>query len=824
MKKYQILLVYLTLIPGITSYSQQVSLETAQKVASHFITFNMPPDGAAKQESFQLTDCYTKSQDEQEVYFVFKLSPKGFIIISGDYRAVPILAYSFHNNYYPHNLSPALQAWMEAYSNQLTSVISEDNPDQAEANELWTYYLNGSFSERSMTSKDSGVDPMIRSIWEQGKKYNDSCPEHPDGPGGHCYAGCVAISLAQIMFYYRFPDIGVGSNTYTIFYSDTVSVDFSKSSFRWTEMVNYIFGLRNPAVADLIFKAGASINTDYTPYGSGSYPFLCPDALINYFKYDSSAVHYYRSDTLIDWKDTLLNNLDNLQPVLYSGGSWPVRHSFVCDGYEDTSYFHFNFGWWDGSGNGFYYLDDITPFHYDFTAMQNAVFNIYPSGNYPPYASGFDTLTTPRGTFEDGSGPLAYLENTDAYWLIAPEEEAQIMLYFDRFETHPGDIVTVYDGDNPNADILGIFSGDNIPYTINSTSNRMLIHFLSDDVENAQGWYAHYITLDQAFCQSLSEYTDTAGYIHDGSGIYYDYMNLTDCYWLINPQGNFYDSVSGITLKLIDFASEEDIDILTVFDGPTTNSPVLDQVSGNDYPEKISSTSNQMLLQFQSNENTTNTGFIARYSIRLPIYCDDTSIMSTNTGILTDGSGVKKYSNNSDCYWLIQPENYSDTIFLNFTEFDLEYGYDWIEIIDPNAYPPNILGHYTGDQAPSEIRADHGAMLIHFYSDLSIAKTGWEAEYSIGSHGIPEKVFLEDLTVWPNPASESFIIDINSLRQLRVYYELIDLTGSVLAEGNDQLGKGFNSIEVNCRAIPAGLYVLKVRCEGAVLFKKVIIQ
>jgi hypothetical protein len=42
MKKYQILLVYLTLIIGITSYSQQVSLETAQKVASHFITFNTP--------------------------------------------------------------------------------------------------------------------------------------------------------------------------------------------------------------------------------------------------------------------------------------------------------------------------------------------------------------------------------------------------------------------------------------------------------------------------------------------------------------------------------------------------------------------------------------------------------------------------------------------------------------------------------------------------------------------------------------------------------------------------------------------------------------
>ena len=91
MKKHQLLIVFLTLILGITSYSQQVSLETAQKVASHFIISKMLLDGPSKQESFQVTDCFIKSQDEQAVYFVFNLSPKGFIIISGDYRTVPIL-------------------------------------------------------------------------------------------------------------------------------------------------------------------------------------------------------------------------------------------------------------------------------------------------------------------------------------------------------------------------------------------------------------------------------------------------------------------------------------------------------------------------------------------------------------------------------------------------------------------------------------------------------------------------------------------------------------------------------------------------------------
>ena len=41
------------------------------------------------------------------------------------------------------------------------------------------------------------------------------CPADQDGPGANVYAGCVAISMAQVMYYWRYPEVGFGSHGYT---------------------------------------------------------------------------------------------------------------------------------------------------------------------------------------------------------------------------------------------------------------------------------------------------------------------------------------------------------------------------------------------------------------------------------------------------------------------------------------------------------------------------------------------------------------------------------------------------------------------------------
>ena len=52
-------------------------------------------------------------------------------------------------------------------------------------------------------------------------------------------------------------------------------------------------------------------------------------------------------------------------------------HAFICDGYQGTDYFHFNWGW-SGSNDGYYRLSLLDPSSYDFSYSQGAVFGVQP--------------------------------------------------------------------------------------------------------------------------------------------------------------------------------------------------------------------------------------------------------------------------------------------------------------------------------------------------------------------------------------------------------------------------------------------------------------
>ena len=63
-------------------------------------------------------------------------------------------------------------------------------------------------------------------------------------------------------------------------------------------------------------------------------------------------------------------------PVYYSGFSNSGGHAFVCDGYDDSDLFHFNWGW-GGSSDGYFVIDEI-----DYAGWAHAVFNYVPSDVY----------------------------------------------------------------------------------------------------------------------------------------------------------------------------------------------------------------------------------------------------------------------------------------------------------------------------------------------------------------------------------------------------------------------------------------------------------
>ena len=80
-----------------TSYPQQVEMHDALDVANKFIEFNRKGSTSPDGLDFSIINSSVRSHNHSSVYYVFQMEPEGFIIISGDFRAIPILAFSFNS-------------------------------------------------------------------------------------------------------------------------------------------------------------------------------------------------------------------------------------------------------------------------------------------------------------------------------------------------------------------------------------------------------------------------------------------------------------------------------------------------------------------------------------------------------------------------------------------------------------------------------------------------------------------------------------------------------------------------------------------------------
>ena len=69
------------------------------------------------------------------------------------------------------------------------------------------------------------------------------------------------------------------------------------------------------------------------------------------------------------------------------------------------------------------------------------------------------------------------------------------------------------------------------------------------------------------YCQGLTTLTYLNGTIDDGSGPIHNYQDNADCNWLIAPQIN-NDSISGIVITFSSFHTEQNNDIISIYEGP----------------------------------------------------------------------------------------------------------------------------------------------------------------------------------------------------------------------------------------------------------------
>ena len=296
-------------------------------------------------------------------YYVFNIgSDEGFVIVSGDDAAYPVLGYSSTGHIDLSNLPVNMQSWLDGYAAALEKIQQQNLPARREI--------------RTASDSWQPVDMLVTSQWNQLYPYNRDCPKYK-GDYQRRPTGCVATAMAQVMYYHKWPaEETAPISAYEFVDEPAWGGDGSTRKedrldptvFDWDSMKDvydyYADENSEKAVAKLMKYVGHSVKMMYGVEASGAFSEDIAPALINSFGYKNTAHIVYRADyaTQREWEEEMYAELIENRPILYSGVTKDnAGHQFVCDGYEN-GFFHINWGW-GGMSDGFFKLDVLDPYN-----------------------------------------------------------------------------------------------------------------------------------------------------------------------------------------------------------------------------------------------------------------------------------------------------------------------------------------------------------------------------------------------------------------------------------------------------------------------------
>lgn len=121
----------------------------------------------------------TRGGDAAVYVFGTAKAGEGFLVVSADDCAQPLLGYSDSGTFDPDAIPPQMKWWLEEYSRQIE-------------------YMNarGITAGAPMRVDRAPIAPQIKTDWDQDAPYNSQCPIYG---ASRCYTGCVATAMAQVM-------------------------------------------------------------------------------------------------------------------------------------------------------------------------------------------------------------------------------------------------------------------------------------------------------------------------------------------------------------------------------------------------------------------------------------------------------------------------------------------------------------------------------------------------------------------------------------------------------------------------------------------------
>ena len=436
-KKRFFVLAALCVCLGLCAQAAPVTPEQAQSEAMSFLQQRNKSGRALKmaaRANKAMTHVTATATDA--AYYVFNIgNDQGFVIVSGDDRTNPILGYSDEGHFDEAKAPANLKAWLAEYALQITQLSG------IESSQLDMALAAPRKAGRTVDTRNS-IAPMVTTKWNQADPYWNKCPEfmsvdeNGDTVGELAYAGCVAVSMSQIMKFHNWPEkttklipsytFSIPNGDYT--WSSVEMEELPVTTFDWAHMKDSYNGSEDEvytdAVSTLIYYAGAAVKSQYGMSSTGAYTDDIPKGFTEYFAYDPTTIQIkYRTDFSQEvWDNMVYDELAQGRPLIYNGTAGTSGHSFVCDGYEYGNYYHINWGW-GGMGNGYFQLAVLNPRESGiggssstegYNMKQNVIIGIKPgdpAGSGTPEPQTEDALTvTGLGIYSNGYTEKTTLE------------------------------------------------------------------------------------------------------------------------------------------------------------------------------------------------------------------------------------------------------------------------------------------------------------------------------------------------------------------------------------------------------------------------------
>lgn len=362
----RLLLLTVCFLTASVLFAGPVTKEQAQQQAQQFLQGRV-----AAGHNRAAANAHVDLSGEVSGLYVFNVAgDNGYVIVSNDDIAFPVLGYADSGSFDMNNIPENMKAWLQGYADEIAWAKSHGVKKASES------------SARRASGVKTPIAPLIETRWNQGSPYNNQTPyygvkdgyyvygETPGvdwkaGSANHCVTGCVATAMAQVMYYNQWPK--AATTAIPSYKWSNAGVDLtglSATTFDWANMKLTYSGSETDesatAVSALMKYCGYSVGMNYGP-SSGASAARIANALKNYFGYNATTTYIKRSNySYANWIEIMYNELLQNRPVLIGGQSSSSGHEFICDGYDNEDYFHINWGW-AGLSDDYFKLSALDP-------------------------------------------------------------------------------------------------------------------------------------------------------------------------------------------------------------------------------------------------------------------------------------------------------------------------------------------------------------------------------------------------------------------------------------------------------------------------------